>query len=60
MSLLGILGVPGGGAGKISSSTNLFSQSNFKVSSIRFFVWIIHRVSFIVASCQFAAEDLFM
>ena len=61
LSLVGELGVPGTGVGKILSSTNsLFSQSNFKFSSIRFFVRRIQRVSCIVVSSQFVAEDLFM
>ena len=60
VSLIGVLGVPGKVVGEISSSTNsLFSQSNFKFSSIRFYVRRIQRVSCIVASSQFVAENLF-
>ena len=60
VSLIGVLGVPGKVVGGISSSTNsLFSQSNFKFSSIRFYVRRIQSVSCIVASSQFVAENLF-
>ena len=47
VSLVGVLGVPGRAVGKISSSNDsLFSQSNFKFSSIRFFVRRIQRVPY--------------
>ena len=59
--LVDVFGVPRRGVGEISSSTNsLFSQSNFEFSSIRFFVRRTQRVSCIVVSSQFVAEDLFI
>ena len=61
VSLIGVLGRPGRGVGKISSSTNsLFPESNFKFLSIRLFVWRMQRVFSTVASAQFVVENLFI
>ena len=50
VSLVGALGRPG---------SSLFPESNFKFSSVRYFVRRIQRVSSTVALSQFVDEDLF-
>ena len=44
----------------LTSTNLLLTESNFKFSTIRFFVRRIPRVSSTLASSQFVAEDLFM